>query len=135
MPITTGAPVELLNRIQDPGGGRTSILGMYGKLMFITGEGYLFGRGIGEGREKWSFVWREELRFDDAGKVTHVLAPVDPLRDFDLTQEANYEPLAPTTPRSPTECGRPTRASPPGLTRRCRPCWRRPRSCWCSRAR
>jgi hypothetical protein len=91
--IDTGEPVELMNRIQDPGGGRTSILGMYGRLMFITGEGYLFGRGIGEDRERWSFVWREELRFDDFGKVTHVLAPSLPYETFEFSDD-NFEPLA-----------------------------------------
>lgn len=91
-PITSGMPVDLLNRIQDPGGGRTSILGMYGKLMFITGEGYLFGRGIGDGQERWSFVWREELRFDDFGKVTHVLAPSLPYEEFNFS-DASYEEL------------------------------------------
>lgn len=90
--IKTGLPVEILNRIQDPGGGRTSILGMYGKLMFVTGEGFLFGRGLGEGEERWSFVWREELRFDDYGKITHVLSPSIPYDDFTLS-EASYEEL------------------------------------------
>lgn len=92
--IKAGLPVDILNRVQDPGGGRTALLGMYGKLMFITGEGYLFGRGIGEGREKWSFVWREELRFDDTGKVTHVLAPQLPYKEFNLQDDSNFEPLA-----------------------------------------
>lgn len=92
--ITSGLPLTMMNRIQDPGGGRTSILGMYGKLMFITGEGYLFGRGIGEGRERWSFVWREELRFDDYGKVTHVLAPQMPYEEFSFT-EASYQEIPP----------------------------------------
>jgi hypothetical protein len=90
--ITTGLPLTLMNRIQDPGGGRTSILGMYGKLMFITGEGYLFGTGIGEGRERWSFVWREELRFDDYGKVTHVLAPSIPYETLNFS-EATYQEI------------------------------------------
>ena len=91
--ITSGVPVEILNRVQDPGGGRTSLLGMYGKLMFITGEGYLFGRGLGDARERWSFVWREELRFDDTGKVTHVLAPQLPYEEFNLSDDSLYEPL------------------------------------------
>lgn len=90
--ITSGPPLDLMNRIQDPGGGRTSILGMYGKLMFITGEGYLFGRGIGEGRERWSFVWREELQFDDAGKVTHVLAPSLPYETLNFS-EGTYQEI------------------------------------------
>lgn len=90
--IKSGRPLELMNRIQDPGGGRTGILGMYGKLMFITGEGYLFGTGIGEGRERWSFVWREELLFDDQGAVTHVLAPSLPYETFVLN-DAAYEEI------------------------------------------
>lgn len=92
--IETGPPVEAMNRIQDPGGGRTGILGMYGKLAFITGEGYLFGRGIGLGRERWSYVWREELRFDDAGFVTHVAAPQLPYENFTL-KESDWEELPP----------------------------------------
>lgn len=91
--IKEGPPVTLLNRIQDPGGGRTALLGMYGRLMFITGEGYLFGRGIGLGREKWKFVWREELRFDEEGIVTHVLAPQIPYESFDLSNDDNFEVL------------------------------------------
>ena len=73
--IETGAPVELLARIQDPGGGRTSILGNYGRLMFITGEGFLFGRNLETDDERWMFVWRDELKFDDRGRVTQVRAP------------------------------------------------------------
>ena len=91
--IVSGQPLELLNRIQDPGGGRTALLGMYGKLMFITGEGYLFGQGIeGDGEEKWTFVWREELRFDDYGKVTHVLAPQLPYEQLDFS-DATWEEI------------------------------------------
>lgn len=30
-----------VTRIQDPGGGRANLLGAYGRLMFLTGEGYL----------------------------------------------------------------------------------------------
>ena len=41
-PITSGAPVDLLNRIQDPGGGRTQIQYDYGRLMFVTGGGALW---------------------------------------------------------------------------------------------
>lgn len=90
--ITSGPAVEAMNRIQDPGGGRTRILGSYGKLMFTTGEGYLFGRGIGEGNERWSFVWREELRFDDSGTVTHMAAPQVPSENYTL-KESDWLPL------------------------------------------
>jgi hypothetical protein len=92
-PIESGPPVDVLDRVQDPGGGRTAILRMYGKLMMVTGEGYLFGRGIDDGFEKWSFVWRDELRFDDDGFVTHVLAPNIPYESFDLADSSLFEPL------------------------------------------
>jgi hypothetical protein len=96
--IVSGPPVDQLNRIQDPGGGRTAILGMYGKLMFITGEGYLFGQGVDaeseDAEENWAFVWREELRFDDYGKVTHVLAPQLPYEQLDFA-EGDWEPIRP----------------------------------------
>ncbi len=60
--ILSGAPVELLNRIQDPGGGRSQIQGNYGTLMFTTGEGYLFGRDLDRPEdERWMFVWASEL--------------------------------------------------------------------------
>lgn len=68
--ITEGAPVEILNRIQDPGGGLSSILGSYGRLMFITGEGYLLGVDLGTWKERWLFVWNNELTFGDDGSIT-----------------------------------------------------------------
>lgn len=90
--INSGPAVEAMRRIQDPGGGRTRILGMYGKLMFTTGEGYLFGTGIGQGRERWSFVWREELRFDDDGNVIQYAAPQLPSVNYTL-QESDWKDL------------------------------------------
>lgn len=64
-----GLPLQVLNRIQDPGGGRSAILDAYGRLMFTTGEGYLFGRDLQSEHEKWSFVWTEELIITD-DKIT-----------------------------------------------------------------
>ncbi len=60
-PITSGLPLDLLNRIQDPSGGRSQIQGQYGTLMFTTGEGYLFGRDLNSDDERWMFVWASEL--------------------------------------------------------------------------
>lgn len=90
-PIEDGLPVEYLNRIQDPGGGRSQVQYRYGQLQFITGECYLFGRNLGDD-EKWSIVWREELRFDTSGEVTHVLAPQVPVDTLRLSDE-HYEEL------------------------------------------
>ena len=74
-PITDGLPVELLNRIQDPGGGRSQIQYDYGRLMFITGEGALFGSNINTDEERWKFLWKDELRpTDDSGTWVRVAA-------------------------------------------------------------
>lgn len=60
-PIESGPAVEILDRIQDPGGGRSQILGQYGRLMFIVGEGYLFGRELNTDIERWAFVSAKEV--------------------------------------------------------------------------
>ncbi len=57
--IKTGAPVEILNQVQDPGGGTSQYLFDYGRLMFLTGEGVLFGYDDGT---KWKFLWKDEIR-------------------------------------------------------------------------
>ena len=63
-PIESGAPVEILNQIQDPGGGTTQVQFDYGVLMFLTGEGVLFGYDEGT---KWRFLWKDEVKreYDD----------------------------------------------------------------------
>lgn len=61
-PIESGAPVELLNQIQDPGGGTTQVQFDYGVLMFLTGEGVLFGYDEGT---KWRFLWRDEVKREE----------------------------------------------------------------------
>lgn len=68
-PIKDGLPVELLDRIQDPGGGRSSILGSYGRLMFTVGEGYLLGVDLKKDTERWQFVWAKELTFEEGGAI------------------------------------------------------------------
>lgn len=70
-PINEGPPVDLLDRIQDPGGGRSTLLSQYGRLMFITGEGYLFGRNLTTDEERWSFVAMDELEMGDDGTIKH----------------------------------------------------------------
>jgi hypothetical protein len=65
--IEDDLPVRLLNRIQDPGGGIDSILGSYGTLALVTGEGQLFGRFLDTEREEWRFIWNDELQVDMGG--------------------------------------------------------------------
>lgn len=67
--IKEGPPVELLRQIRDPGGGTSQINSSYGRLMFITGEGVLFGRDLETPRERWSFVWSDELKIETDGDV------------------------------------------------------------------
>jgi hypothetical protein len=83
--IEEGLPVEALNRIQDPSGGRSQLQYRYGQFMFTTGECYLFGRNLDRpGGERWSVVWREELRFDGDRRVTHMLAPQIPIQTYEF---------------------------------------------------
>ena len=56
--IKVGLPVELLNRVRDPSGGKSQLLQSYGRLMFITGEGLLFGREL-------DGYWRDVGSFSD----------------------------------------------------------------------
>lgn len=71
-PIKSGLPVELLNRIQDPGGGRSQIQWSYGRLMFVTGEGVLFGYRLNDPDERWKFLWRGEVKIRDDGSAVRL---------------------------------------------------------------
>jgi len=97
IPIEEGLPVQYLDRIQDPGGGRSQLQYRWGQFMFSTGECFLFGRNLGmDEPERWSMVWREELRFDGDGRVTHMLAPQVPMATFEF-KDSDFQPLAPGT--------------------------------------
>lgn len=73
-PIESGPPVDLLNRIADAGGGRTRIQFDYGRLMFVTGEGVLFGSRLDTPEERWRFLWKEEVKVRDDGLAVRVNA-------------------------------------------------------------
>ena len=64
-PIESGLPVELLNQIQDPGGGTTQLQFDYGVLSFITGEGVLFGY---DDFSKWRYLWKDQVRREPTGE-------------------------------------------------------------------
>lgn len=66
--IMEGPPVETLAQLRDAGGGRSQLQGQYGRLMFTTGEGGLFGRDIATERERWSFIWSAEIKLDEDAK-------------------------------------------------------------------
>lgn len=66
-PITSGPPVEELNRLKGRDGTMKQILGNFGRLMFATGEGNLLGVNIDTDDEYWSFVWLDEVVVEMAG--------------------------------------------------------------------
>jgi len=70
--IESGPPVERLNRIQDPGGGRTQLQFQYGRLMWITGELMLFGYRLDEPDERWRCLWNEEIKVLEDGTAVRL---------------------------------------------------------------
>jgi hypothetical protein len=71
-PIEEGRPVELLNRVQDPGGKRSRLQYDYGRLMFVTGEGILLVTGEDSDLERWRFLWRDEVKIFDDGRAVRL---------------------------------------------------------------
>lgn len=52
---------EILNRIQDEGGGSSQWKSSYGRLMFLIGDGYLCVSLNDDGEERWEFLSPAEL--------------------------------------------------------------------------
>jgi hypothetical protein len=74
-PIESGPPVEILNQIQDPGGGTTQLQFDYGRMMFVTGEGVLFAYDQGT---RWKFLWKDEVKRMDDGTFRRVNMEMQP---------------------------------------------------------
>src|SRR5262245_42031539 len=66
--IKEGLPVQLLNRIHDPAGGRSRLQYAYGLLSFITGEGVLFGYNLNTPYESWKYLWKDEIKVLEDGR-------------------------------------------------------------------
>lgn len=103
--IKSGTPVDVLNRIQDPGGGRTQILSTYGRLMCITGEGVLFGRDLDSERERWSFVWNDEVKIETNSRgeptlIIHKLGRSGETREYTPEQAVCYRMWTPSPENS-----------------------------------
>ena len=77
-PITDGLPVEILHRLQDPGGGRSRLQYDYGRMMFVTGEGVLFGDRLETDEERWRFLWKDEVKRLDDGRWERVRSDKQP---------------------------------------------------------
>ena len=102
--IKSGLPLELLDRIRDPGGGRSQILWSYGRLMFITGEGLLFGRDLETERERWAFVWNGEVdvETDSQGRPKKYLHKLSgsTTREYGPNEAVIYRMWTPSPDRS-----------------------------------
>jgi hypothetical protein len=79
--IDSGLPVDLLARIQDPGGKRSQLQFDYGRLKFITGEGILLVTGENSDDERWRFLWRDEVRIYDDGRAVRLSFQGQPVND------------------------------------------------------
>lgn len=73
-PTKNQVAIDLLNRVQDPGGGTAGLLSAYGKLKFLAGECYLFV-SVENGVEQWEMLSHDELRITGAGTYMRFKAP------------------------------------------------------------
>lgn len=86
----------LLDRVQDPNGGRANLLGTYGRLRFLIGESYLvctFDADIGE---KWEMLSVDELRVNGTGGYTRMMAPQLGTTELKSIPDDAFEPLPDT---------------------------------------
>lgn len=101
-PDADPAPTEdtnissLLDRIQDPGGGRTNLQGAYGRLRFVIGECYLIVTTDPDtDMERWEMVSPAELRLT-AGGYTRFAAPGLPPEQLRDPPDGAFEALDPS---------------------------------------
>lgn len=57
---------QQMDRLKDPGGGRSQLLSAFGRLMFLIGEGYLVASETSDG-EQWEFLSPSEIRVVPGG--------------------------------------------------------------------
>jgi hypothetical protein len=86
---------EYVTRIQDPGGGRSNLLGAYGRLMFIAGECFLVVTEDAdvEGEEVWEMLSTDELRPTGEGTFTRYKAPSLNAQELTEVEEGTWEPV------------------------------------------
>jgi hypothetical protein len=65
--IEDAAVRTLLDRVQDPNGGRTNLFGTYGRLRFLVGESYLVCSYDADLGEKWEMLSFREIQPQGAG--------------------------------------------------------------------
>ena len=82
-----------LERIQDPGGGRTNLLGSYGRLLFLVGEAYLVATKDPESElEQWEMLSFEEI-VPEGRTYKRVKAPMLQPEQLEEADESEFEPL------------------------------------------
>lgn len=84
--------VEALDRIQDPGGGRTALQANYGRLMFLAGEAYLFVSHDDETDvEQWEMLSTDELRVQGTTYLRYA-APSTQGQEFHEISDDDWTP-------------------------------------------
>jgi len=84
---------QMLERIQDPGGGRSNLLASYGRLMFLVGEAYLVATRDRETElEQWEVLSFEEIVPEGRG-FKRIKAPSVQPEQYEDAEEDEYEPL------------------------------------------
>lgn len=85
--------VAQLARIQDPGGGRSGLLGTYGRLMFLTGEALLLcTRDPDSGLEQWEMLSSDELKIQ-GGIYLRYKAPSLAAEELREPKQDDWRPL------------------------------------------
>lgn len=86
--------VQALERIQDPGGGRSNLLANYGRLIFLIGEAMLFVSRDEEndGVEQWEMLSPDELRASSAGYLRYK-APSLQAEVYEIAPDEAFEPV------------------------------------------
>ncbi len=88
--------VEQLERIQDPGGGRSGLLSAYGRLMFLTGESILFVTVDHDTEEEqWEFLSTDEIKIDDGDppRYRRIRAPTVEQENYTDASDDDYAPV------------------------------------------
>ncbi len=93
VPTENPEAIRYLERIQDPGGGRTGLLSTYGRLMFLVGECYLFvSMNPDTEEEQWEMLSTDELRII-GGSYTRFKAPSIQAEEYREPADDDFEPI------------------------------------------
>ena len=83
-----------LARIQDPGGGRSTLLASYGRLMFLAGECLLFVSRDPETKiEQWEFLSTDELRIMGSSYTRYRAPQLGADEYTPPVDDADFEPV------------------------------------------